>query len=161
MHPSQFLQKNIIHDTNLRKMNNHNLSICFRIDATLHFNHNDLISIMLRTFSRYVSVGMLNTLVHFSVFFAFKTLGSTQAIANIAGFAVAVTFSFFMNAKFTFKSKATKFKYCVFVSFMGTLAYFTGAIADTLDLPDIITLITFSGISLTFGYLYSKFFVFK
>lgn len=117
---------------------------------------------MLKIFSRYVSVGVINTLIHWCVFAAVISFFSTnQSIANFVGFCVAVTFSFFVNARFTFKSEATKFKYVIFVLFMGFLAFITGMIADYLSIPELATLVFFSGTSLVLGFLYSKFVVFK
>lgn len=116
---------------------------------------------MLRTFTKYFAVGILNTVVHWSIFYVSLLLGSSQALSNVFGFIVAVTFSFFMNARFTFNAKATRVRYCIFVGFMGALAYLVGFAADKINLSSIITLISFSGISLFLGFLYSRFVVFK
>jgi hypothetical protein len=66
-----------------------------------------------------------------------------------------------MNAKFTFNKTATGLRYILFTIFMGILSYTTGLIADKLNLHPIITLISFSSLSLILGYLYSKWVVFK
>ncbi|WP_286933853.1 GtrA family protein [Leclercia sp. UBA5958] len=117
---------------------------------------------MLKIFSRYVSIGVINTLIHWGVFALLMHLLNTgQSVANLAGFCVAVTFSFFMNAKYTFKAEATGLRYIIFVSFMGFLAFATGKIADHFSIPGIATLIFFSGTSLVLGFIYSKFVVFK
>ena len=84
-----------------------------------------------------------------------------QAISNLIAFCVAVTFSFFVNAKWTFKSKATTGRYVAFVIFMGCVATLTGYIADRLHAPALITLMAFSGFSLVAGFIYSKFIVFR
>lgn len=88
-------------------------------------------------------------------------IGMNQAISNLVAFCVAVTFSFFVNAKWTFKSKATTGRYVAFVIFMGAMAALTGYIADRLHAPALITLIAFSGLSLVAGFIYSKFIVFR
>lgn len=117
---------------------------------------------MIQLFARYFSVGVINTLLHWVVFAALVYLaGTTQATANLIAFIVAVTFSFFANAKFTFKKKATGSRYVAFVAFMGALSYLTGFIADKVNAAPIITLVVFSAISLVLGFLYSKLFVFK
>ncbi|KUV02335.1 translocase [Escherichia coli] len=117
---------------------------------------------MIKIFSRYVSVGVINTLIHWGVFSVIIYYFDTkQSVANLISFFVAVTFSFFINAKFTFKSEATSFKYLIFVTFMGVMAFTTGKIADYLSIPGIATLIFFSGISLVLGFAYSNFVVFK
>lgn len=130
--------------------------------ATLQTFLNRLIFIMLKLFSRYVSVGLINTALHWLCFgVLLHFFGVTQAIANIIAFCAAVTFSFFANAKWTFKSKATSGRYIAFVTFMGIMAGLTGYIADTTGAPPVITLIVFSGISLIAGFIYSKFIVFR
>lgn len=117
---------------------------------------------MLKLFSRYVSVGVMNTAIHWACFGAlFSLIGLNQAISNLIAFCVAVTFSFFVNAKWTFKSEVTTGRYAAFVIFMGVIATLTGYIADSLHAPALITLITFSGFSLVVGFIFSKFFVFR
>ncbi|HCT5821998.1 TPA: GtrA family protein [Citrobacter sedlakii] len=117
---------------------------------------------MLKIFAKYTSVGILNTLIHWGVFaLILYVFHAPQSIANLSGFCVAVTFSFFMNARYTFRSSASKYRYFIFVGFMGSMAFITGVVADTLRIQAIATLVFFSGSSLILGFLYSKFVVFK
>lgn len=117
---------------------------------------------MLKLFSRYVSVGALNTAIHWLFFAAmFSLFGLNQAVSNLVAFCAAVTFSFFVNAKWTFKAKATTRRYVSFVVFMGAIATLTGYLADRLHAPAVITLIAFSAFSLVAGFIYSKFIVFR
>ncbi|MEM5355357.1 GtrA family protein [Enterobacter kobei] len=117
---------------------------------------------MLKLFAKYTSIGVINTLIHWVVFatciYAFHT---GQALGNFAGFVVAVSFSFFANARFTFKSSTTTLRYMLYVGFMGTLSAAVGWCADKSGMAPIITLITFSAISLVCGFIYSKFIVFR
>ncbi|EDZ3869925.1 GtrA family protein, partial [Salmonella enterica subsp. enterica serovar Brunei] len=50
---------------------------------------------MIKLFIKYVSIGVLNTALHWAIFalcvYGFQT---SQALANVTGFAVAVSFSF-------------------------------------------------------------------
>lgn len=123
---------------------------------------NSLISNMLKLFARYTSIGVINTLIHWAVFavciYAFHT---SQTLANFAGFVVAVSFSFFANARFTFKARTTTMRYMIYVGFMGTLSAVVGWEADKVSLAPIATLILFSAISLVCGFIYSKFIVFR
>lgn len=117
---------------------------------------------MFKQFSRYFSIGILNTGIHwivFSILYYLFTIG--QANSNLTAFIVAVTFSFFMNAKFTFKQQISSFKFVSYTCFMGLLSYITGLLSDSFNLPALVTLVGFSGISLVCGFLYSKFIVFK
>lgn len=130
------------------------------VNSRINFRYRS--NVMIQLFARYFSVGVINTLLHWVVFAALVYLASTtQATANLIAFIVAVTFSFFANAKFTFKKKATGDRYVAFVGFMGVLSYLTGFIADKVNAAPIITLVAFSAISLVLGFLYSKLFVFK
>ncbi|MBK3446131.1 GtrA family protein [Pseudomonas lactis] len=115
-----------------------------------------------KVFLRYVSVGVINTLIHWAVFaIIFYGLDASQAVSNLLGFAVAVTFSFFVNARFTFSSDATAVRYLLYVAFMGALAATFGWLAELWALPPIVTLVLFSGVSLVCGFLYARFVVFS
>ena len=116
---------------------------------------------MYKLFARYASVGVINTAVHWAVFFAVHASGVNQAFSNMTAFFVAVTFSFFANARFTFKRSATTGRYLIYLGFMGALAASVGQMSDSLNLPSVVTLITFSAVSLVMGFFYSKYIVFR
>lgn len=91
---------------------------------------------MLKLFAKYTSIGVLNTLIHWVVFgVCIYAAHTNQALANFAGFVVAVSFSFFANAKFTFKASTTTMRYLLYVGFMGTLSVVVGWAADRCALP--------------------------
>lgn len=86
---------------------------------------------MLKIFAKYTSIGVLNTLIHWVVFgVCIYGLSTTQALANFAGFVVAVSFSFYANARFTFKASTSTLRYMLYVGFMGTLSAAVGWAAD-------------------------------
>lgn len=117
---------------------------------------------MIKLFSKYFTVGIINTAIHWVIFALFLYVVHTnQAIANLIAFCISVTFSFFANARYTFKSSVTSGRYLLYIGFMGTLSVATGWIADSFEIPAILTLVTFSIISLICGFLYSKFIVFR
>ena len=116
---------------------------------------------MLKLFVRYTSVGVINTLLHWLVFAILFFAGASQTIANLAAFCVAVTFSFFDNARWTFKAQATTVRYVLYVIFMGAMAAGVGKLADRAHINPVITLVAFSAISLVFGFIYSRFIVFR
>jgi len=117
---------------------------------------------LLKRFSRYLSVGVINTLLHWATFLLLNIgIGLTQSWSNLLAFAVAVTFSFFANARFTFQAEATPLRYFLFTGAMGLLSYLVGAMADALALVPIITLVVFSALSLVLGFVYSQWVVFK
>lgn len=113
-------------------------------------------------FLRYAAIGLLNTTAHWSVFFTLHLLFLLhQSIANFIGFLFAVTLSFFLNAKYTFESKATSLRYILYTSFLGFLAFIFGAIADIYHINGILTVVAFSSCSLISGFLFAKYLVFK
>lgn len=113
-------------------------------------------------FSRYVSISLLNTVVHWSVFF-FLLYGATlnQAWNNFIAYMFALTFSFYANARFTFKAKISKCRYVSFVSFMAVLSVVMGNIADEMALAPLVTMVVFSFISLVIGFSYSHLIVYR
>jgi len=113
-------------------------------------------------FIKYLLIGILNTALHWLVFFfCLFILMFNQGIANLIAFICAVTFSFFMNAKFTFNKEPTSVRYLFFIVFMGGISFCIGILGDKLAIYPIITLIMFSILSLFLGFIYSKFIVFK
>jgi Predicted membrane protein len=117
---------------------------------------------MFKLFAKYMSIGIINTLIHWVVFaICVYIFNSTQALANFSGFIIAVSFSFFANARFTFKTHTTPMRYMLYTGFMGTLSAAIGWAADRSGLAPILTLCAFSAISLVCGFIYSKFIVFR
>ncbi|MEB2869650.1 GtrA family protein [Pseudomonas rhizosphaerae] len=113
-------------------------------------------------FIKYVVVGVGNTLIHWLIFLLMYQLVTTdQVLCNAAAFIVAVTASFIVNARWTFKKVPSGRRYLCFVGFMGLVAISVGAVADATDVHPMVTLVTFSGLSLVLGFLFSKFMVFK
>ncbi|WIJ65174.1 GtrA family protein [Serratia nevei] len=95
-----------------------------------------------KKFFKYAAVGVLNTAIHWAVFFCMlRYLGADQALSNFVAFCIAVTFSFFVNTKVTFQSTATTTRYVLYVAFMGFLSILTGYMADHYTITPWITLI--------------------
>lgn len=116
---------------------------------------------MLSSFTRYLSVGVLNTALHWMVFGAMIVSDVPQSLSNLVAFVAAVTFSFFANARWTFKERATPVRYGLYIAFMGALAATVGWVGDRSNSHPLLTLIVFSICSLGFGFLYSRFIVFR
>lgn len=116
---------------------------------------------MLKIFARYISVGVINTLIHWISFAFLIERGMQQSLSNLIAFCVAVTFSFFANAKWTFDSEATTIRYIMYVFFMGMVAVMIGSYGDRMKINPIVTLIVFSAISLVCGFVYSKYIIFR
>lgn len=117
---------------------------------------------MLKRFARYTSVGVLNTLIHWAIFaFCIYGFHTSQALANLVGFIVAVSFSFFANARYTFRTSPSLIRYLLYVAFMGSMSIAVGWGADYSGLAPVFTLVNFSIISLICGFIYSRFIVFR
>lgn len=117
---------------------------------------------IIKNFVKYSTIGLFNTAIHWCIFsFLVYCFSFYQSISNFLGFLVSVTFSFFANARFTFKDSATSLKYLLYITFMGALSLAVGIVSDVLDLHPLLTLVTFSIISLLLGFLYSNFIVFR
>lgn len=136
-----------------------NLQLLFLVIGSEHYKIVD--EMMLKLFARYASVGVINTALHWVVFFAIHYAGVNQAFSNMSAFFVAVSFSFFANARYTFKGVATAGRYLIYIGFMGALAASVGQMSDKLTLPPIFTLIVFSAVSLIMGFFYSRYIVFR
>ena len=116
---------------------------------------------MLIAFRKYISVGLLNTFVHWLVFGMVYWILVDQAISNLVGFMCAVTLSFYLNARWTFNSKMTFWRYIAMVTFMSAVSWIVGKVADLNQFSPFVTLVVFSGLSLVLGFFFSKYFVFR
>ena len=113
-------------------------------------------------FSSYTVIGVANTLIHWQIFFLLSVAADfSQAISNLAAFCVAASFSFYMNALYTFDAKATPGGYLLFLGGMGALSLGVGHLGDVWKLHGLLTVAIFSALSLVFGFLFSKYVVFR
>jgi putative flippase GtrA len=107
-------------------------------------------------------IGVANTLIHWQIFFLLSVaFGLTQAASNLAAFCVAASFSFCMNALYTFDAKASFGGYLLFMLAMGALSLGVGHVGDVWRLHGLLTVVLFSALSLVFGFLFSKYVVFR
>lgn len=114
-----------------------------------------------KMFFRYLCTGGLNTCIHWGVFLVLD-LGfhMGQASANICAFIVAVTFSYFANARWTFSTTPSLRTYFVYTPFMAVMAGLIGMAGQVFRFHPLLTLCLFSAISLVCGYLYARFIAF-
>lgn len=113
-------------------------------------------------FLRYGIVGIANTAVHAAVFFSLVTfLTISQAMGNCIAFFVAVTVSFFLNAYFTFRQRATASKFIRMTVMMALLSYASGRVGDALSFNPVVTFLLWCAISYVAGFLLTRYFVFR
>lgn len=111
-------------------------------------------------FVRYGLIGVLNTALHGVIFFALTAVGFAQAIGNFLAFLVAVTFSFFANARFTFSQRPSLVKFLKMSAVMAIVSFLCGLIGDTCTINPILTFVVYCAVSYILGFLLSRFFVF-
>ncbi len=112
-------------------------------------------------FLRYGLVGFANTALHGIVFALLVSSGIEQSYSNFCAFLVAVIFSFFVNARFTFKKQPTLSKFLKMSSMMAILSYFGGWFGDLFGLHYLVTFIFWSLFSFIAGFIFSKLVVFN
>lgn len=109
----------------------------------------------------YSAIGLINTIIHWSIFSIFYYVELKQYLCNIIAFSCAVIFSYCMNAKYNFKARQSIKNFILFYLLMGTLSLIIGYSADYFFLYPLYTLILSSAVSLALGYTLSKYFVFR
>lgn len=110
---------------------------------------------------KYGLIGILNTLIHWFIFYCLFYLGVKQYLCNFIGFLCAVTFSYIINEKFNFKSKGSLINFGLFFLIMGGINLGVGILADKFNVFPIYTLVISSISSLFLGFFLSKYLVFK
>ncbi len=113
-------------------------------------------------FSSYTVIGIANTVIHWQLFFVFRAaLDLSQVVSNVLAFCVAASFSFYVNAIYTFSTPPSLPRYTLFIACMGSVSLGVGWLADRWQAPGIITVMVFSLISLVCGFLLSRCVVFR
>ena len=106
-------------------------------------------------FFSYAAIGVLNTALHWGAFFILYAYTETQAVSNGVAFLLGVTFSYVMNARFTFKDKPCLRKYIPYSLGLAAISYGIGAAADHIGAFPLLTLIVSSAVSLVVGFLFA------
>ncbi|SEJ15336.1 GtrA family protein [Pseudomonas sp. NFACC07-1] len=113
-------------------------------------------------FFSYFLVGLANTLIHWQIFFVLRVaFGFNQAMSNFTAFCVAASFSFYVNALYTFEAKTSALGYVFFLCIMGALSFIVGYLGDRWYVHGLLTVAVFSLLSLVIGFLLSRFVVFR
>ncbi|MBR9788140.1 MAG: translocase [Vibrionaceae bacterium] len=116
---------------------------------------------MIVNFSIYALIGVLNTTIHWVVFYIFYSLSFEQSYCNILAFICAASFSYLANSRYNFGMKPKKIKYIYFIIGMGIINYLIGFNSEILGLYPLFTLVTSSLSSLFLGFIFSRFFIFR
>jgi len=116
---------------------------------------------MLKQLILYSIIGVLNTAVHWFVFYILFELTSFQSLSNLIAFLFAVVFSFYMNGKFTFKKDIRLNKMILYIFIMGGINFLLGFVSDLNNFSPFFTLIVSFILGPVIGFLLSKYLVFK
>lgn len=116
----------------------------------------------LKGFSSYMVFGIANTFIHWLVAAVLCVgLDYRQSVGNLIGFSVAGSFSYCVNAVYTFSVRMKWQRYLLFMAVMGMLSLGLGHLADAFNGPLHFTLVISSLASLGLGYCYSRYIVFR
>lgn len=111
-----------------------------------------------KEFSTYAVVGVANTLIHWQIFYVLTIAAElSQAASNFSAFCVAATFSFYVHALYTFEAGASVLRYLLYVFFMGVMSFVVGHYADVWKIHGLVTVWSFSLLSLVCGFFFSRF----
>ncbi|WP_285429469.1 GtrA family protein [Pseudomonas sp. fls2-241-R2A-110] len=110
-----------------------------------------------KEFSTFAAIGVANTLIHWQMFYVLVTAAEfSQAASNFSAFCVAATFSFYVHVLYTFEAGASALRYLVYVFFMGVMSYLVGHYADVWKIHGLVTVASFSLLSLICGCFFSR-----
>jgi putative flippase GtrA len=113
-------------------------------------------------FANYALVGIANTVIHWQLFFILRIgFGLSQAYSNLGAFCAAASFSFYVNALYTFAIPTSLRRYLKFMLCIGSLSFAVGKLGDQMQLPSVVTVTVFSVASLVTGFLISKWLVYR
>jgi putative flippase GtrA len=123
---------------------------------------------MLTQFIKFSLVGVLNTAIHYGVFYSlYEFVGLYYVLASGIGFCLAVTNSYFCNKFWTFKRRGSDVRrefMKFFIVNCLTLSINLGSMAILVELfamhPPVAQLVTI-GITLVINFLGNKFWTFK
>lgn len=117
------------------------------------------------TFTRFITSGIINTLVGYTVFFIFyKFINLTPAISNAVSYAFGLVCSFILSATFVFskttqlRRRSIKFFICFIISFMiNQLVLWLLSSLINIYLAQIFAMVSYTIIF----YILNKYFVFS
>lgn len=119
-------------------------------------------------FVRFSLIGLLNTLLDFSLYFSLsRWLGVNYLLANAIGFLCSVTMSYLLNKKITFDSKNKNifleyilyFSFSLITLFIVEMVMYTGV--TLLNFNDLLIKLLATAVSVVFNFVFSKFIIFK
>ena len=109
----------------------------------------------------YCIIGFLNTVVHYCGFMGSIVFLKYQSMSNLFGFILGVSVSFYLNGKFNFKKELNKLRFLKMVCASGSLSFIFGFLGDSFSLDPNITFVIYVLFNPIFGFILTKYYVFK
>lgn len=133
----------------------------------MQFSDSRILLNIFRHFPKFVLIGILNTLIGYSIIFCLLYLFNvTYIVSNAVGYIVGLCVSFYLNKYYNFKSVSEKtnefFRFCA--SFIVSFAINNISLIiliEWFDLPKFIAIIIAGCMYTTTFYLLSRMYVFK
>ncbi len=116
-------------------------------------------------FYKYLGIGVVNTIVGYSIIFSLMYIGLNAFMSNFTGYLIGITVSYYLNKKFNFKSNKPhkevfpKFFLSLFVAYLSNLGVLAVSI-KLLMIDKYISQIIAGIIYVIIGFLGSKYFTF-
>ncbi len=120
----------------------------------------------LKYFYRYILIGVINTIVGYSVIFGLMLFGVNPFVSNFIGYFVGINISYFLNKNFNFKSNKPNIKtFPVFLSILA-LAYVLNVLTlylclNFIRLDKYISQVVAGAVYVIVGFLGSRFIAFR
>ncbi|MCU4359311.1 GtrA family protein [Acinetobacter ursingii] len=113
-------------------------------------------------FFKYNFIGIFNSSIHWlSYLVCTYYLAFSSMTSNLISFFLAASTSYILNSKFNYHTQMTKSRYFKFLLIMGTLSYTIALTFYLLEINNIIMLISYTLISILFGFFLTKNWVFE
>ena len=117
-------------------------------------------------FYKYLGIGVVNTIVGYSIIFSLLYIGLNAFMSNFAGYLIGITVSYYLNRKFNFKSNKPhkeafpKFFLSLFIAYLANLLMLAISL-KLLMIDKYISQIIAGAIYVIIGFLGSKYFAFQ
>ena len=119
---------------------------------------------MLLQFLKYNLVGIINTLIGFSIILGLMYIGFSATVSNVIGYTIGAVFSYVLNRKYTFKSSINQQKTMIRFFMVLSIAYVLNFMTLQWLLTNINPYIAQVGAAIVYtvsSFVMAKYFVFK
>lgn len=113
-------------------------------------------------FLKYNLIGILNTLMHWSIYLILTLhFNYHSEYSNFISFLISASLSYILNSKMNYKTKINKRSYFKFMLIIGFISIFIAKLFLYLGINNLIMLISYTILNVFLGYFFTKKMVFK